>query len=119
MLSIVIFAAVGNLGAAIIIVLQQGVSVVAGLLSIVVVISGTLFPVSEFPPWLQVVAHLSPLTYALEALRSSLLSQQPATSIIEDLLVLVAFAVVLLPMSAFGLERAFAVAQRRGTLATF
>jgi ABC-2 type transport system permease protein len=118
-LTIVIFAAVGNFGASIVILLQQGVPLVAGLLSLIGVISGTLFPVSEFPPWLQTVAHLSPLTYALDALRSALLSHQPTTSYTTDLLVLLGFAVALVPLSAFGLERAFRIAQRRGTLSTF
>jgi len=119
LLTIVIFAAVGNLGASLVIVLQQGVPLVAGLLSIIGVISGTLFPITEFPPWLQVVAHLSPLTYALEALRSALLADQPATSYAVDLAVLVGFAVVLVPLSAVVLERSFRIAQRRGTLSTF
>ncbi len=118
-LTIAIFAAVGNFGAAVVIVIQQGVPLVAGVLSIIGVISGTLFPVSEFPPWLQVVAHLSPLTYALEALRSALLSNQPSTSYLSDLLILLAFAIVLLPISAWALEQAFRAAQRRGTLSTF
>jgi ABC-2 type transport system permease protein len=118
-LSILVFAAVGNLGAALVIVVQQGSVIVAGTLSIIGVISGTLFPISELPSWLQVFSHLSPLTYALEALRSATLADQPTTSYVTDLLVLVGFAVVLLPLSAWVLERAFRVAQRRGTLSTF
>jgi ABC-2 type transport system permease protein len=119
LLSIVIFAAVGNMGAGLVIVLQQGVPLVAGLLSIIGVISGTLFPITVFPPWLQVVAHLSPLTYALDALRSAVLADQPATSYLVDIAVLVGFAVVLVPLSAMVLERSFRIAQRRGTLSTF
>ena len=34
------------------------------------VVGGMLFPVSVLPGWLQVVAHLNPVTYALEAMRS-------------------------------------------------
>lgn len=119
LLTVVIFAAVGNFGAALVMVIQQGVPLVAGLLSIIGVLSGTLFPISELPEWLQRVAHLSPLTYALDALRSALLSNQPPTSYTTDLLVLVAFAAVLLPLSAWGLERSFRTAQRRGSLSTF
>jgi ABC-2 type transport system permease protein len=119
LLTIIVFSSIGNIGAAIVIVFQQGVPLVAGLLSIVGVISGTLFPVSELPRWLQLFAHLSPLTYALEALRSALLSNQPSTSYATDLLVLLGFAVVTLPLSAFILERAFQMAQKRGSLATF
>jgi ABC-2 type transport system permease protein len=118
-LSILVFAAVGNFGAALVIVVQQGGAIVAGFLSIVGVVSGTLFPITEMPSWLQFFSHLSPLTYALEALRSATLADQPYTSYSRDLLVLVGFAVVLLPLSAWVLERAFRVAQRRGTLSTF
>lgn len=119
LLSILVFAAVGNAGAALVIVVQQGSTIVAGVLSIVGVVSGTLFPITELPSWLQFVAHLSPLTYALDALRSATLADQPPTSYTRDLLVLVGFAVVLLPLSAWVLERAFRVARRRGTLSTF
>jgi ABC-2 type transport system permease protein len=118
-LSILVFAAIGNLGAALVIVVQQGTVIVAGALSIVGVISGTLFPISELPGWLQVFSHLSPLTYGLSALRSATLANQPETSFATDILILVGFAVVLLPVSAWVLERAFRVSQRRGNLSTF
>jgi ABC-2 type transport system permease protein len=118
-LSILVFAAIGNAGAALVIVVQQGSVIIGGALSIVGVVSGTLFPIAELPGWLQVVSHLSPLTYALEAMRSATLTNQPSTSYTEDLLILLGFAVVLLPLSAWVLERAFRVAQRRGTLSTF
>jgi ABC-2 type transport system permease protein len=118
-LSVLVFAAVGNIGAALVIVVQQGATIVAGLLSLVGVVSGTLFPVAELPSWLQTVSHLSPLTYALEALRSASLTGQPPTSYAKDLVVLIGFAAVLLPLSAFVLELAFRLAQRRGTLSTF
>jgi hypothetical protein len=50
LLTIVIFSAIGNLGAALVILVQKGVPLVAGLFSIIGIISGTIFPVSEFPP---------------------------------------------------------------------
>jgi ABC-2 type transport system permease protein len=119
LLSILIFAAVGNFGAALVLLVQQGVPLVAGVLSIIVILSGTLFPVTEFPGWLQALAHLSPLTYGMDALRSALLADQPPTSYTQDLLVLVGFAIVLVPLSALVLEGTFRVAQRRATLSTF
>jgi ABC-2 type transport system permease protein len=118
-LSVVVFAAVGNAGAALVIVVQQGGTIVAGTLSIIGVISGTLFPITELPHWLQHVSNLSPLTYALDALRSATLANQPPTSYAKDLLVLGGSALVLLPLSAWLLERAFRAAQKRSTLSTF
>jgi ABC-2 type transport system permease protein len=118
-LSIVVFAAVGNAGASIVIVFQQGTLLVAGLLSIVGVVSGTLFPVSELPQWLQVFSKLSPLTYALDALRSATLAHQPPTTYSKDLLVLLGYAVCLTPISAWLMERSFRRAERQGTLSTY
>ena len=118
-LSILVFAAVGNAGAALVIVFQQGGTIVAGFLSLIGVVSGTLFPIRELPAWLQVISHLSPFTYGLEALRSATLTGQPPTSYGKDLVVLAGFAVVLLPLSAWVLERAFRVAQSRSILSTF
>lgn len=119
LLSIVVFSAIGNLGASLVISIQQGVPIVAGTMSILGVISGTLFPITELPGWLQAIARLSPLTYALDALRSATLTNQPTTSYRTDLLVLIAYSIVLLPVSAWVLDRAFRLAQRRGTLSTF
>jgi ABC-2 type transport system permease protein len=118
-LSICVFAGIGNLGAALVIVVQQGQTIVAGGLSLLAAISGTLFPITELPPWLHSLAVLSPMTYALEALRSATIVNQPTTSYARDLLVLGAYAITILPASAWVLEQAFRVAQRRGTLGTF
>jgi ABC-2 type transport system permease protein len=118
-LSVAVFAAIGNVGAALVIIFQQGGTVVAGFLSIIGVLSGTLFPITELPHWLRTLADLSPLTYALEAIRSATLAGQPHTSYAKDLLVLGVFAVVLLPLSAWLLEGSFKIAQRQGSLSTF
>jgi ABC-2 type transport system permease protein len=118
-LSILVFTAVGNFSASIVIVFQQGTAIITGVLSIIGTISGTLFPITELPRWLQIFSNLSPLTYAYEALRSATLSGQPATSYTRDFLVLGGFALVLLPLSAWVLEGSFRIAQKQGTLSTF
>jgi hypothetical protein len=55
----------------------------------------------------------------LAGIRSSLLANQPPTSVLTDFLVLAAFAVTMLPLSSLLLDRAFRFAQHRGTLSTF
>jgi len=77
-----------------------GVSSVAG---------GMLFPVSILPAWLQVVAHLNPVTYALDAMRAALLDGASLSAIAYPLLILLLFAAILLPTSML----AFAWALRR------
>ncbi len=118
-LSIMIFAAVGSMTAGLVIVFQQSMILPAAGYAVVATISGTLFPISELPGWLQALAHLSPLTYALEALRSALLPGQPPTSYFHDVAILAGFVVVLVPLAAIALELSFRRAQRKGSLATF
>jgi len=118
-LTLAIFLAVGNIGAAVVLAWQQGGPLVTSLVAVVGLLSGTLFPVNELPGWVRPLAHLSPLTYSLNALRSALLSHQPMTSFGEDLAVLLGFAIVLFPLSGIALRSAFRYAQRRGTLSTF
>jgi ABC-2 type transport system permease protein len=36
--------------------------------------SNAIYPIELMPPWLQVVAHLNPLTYAVDGLRAVMLS---------------------------------------------
>jgi ABC-2 type transport system permease protein len=119
LLTLVIFFAFGVAGTAIVLAFQQGGALIVGFTALLALVSGVLYPVAELPGWMQPIVHLSPLTYTLELLRSALLANQPHTSYTEDLLVLVAFAVVLLPISGVLLEMAFRYSQRRGTLSTF
>ncbi len=58
-----------------------------------------LFPVSILPPWLQVVARLNPVTYAMDAMRGALLNGSDILSLGRPLLLLLAFGAILLPSS--------------------
>ncbi len=119
LLTLVIFFAFGVAGTALVLAFQQGGALIVGFTALLALVSGVLYPVVELPGWVQPLVHLSPLTYTLELLRSALLANQPPTSTAEDLLILVGFAVVLLPLSGVLLELGFRHSQRRGTLATF
>jgi ABC-2 type transport system permease protein len=63
------------------------------------IVGGMLFPVSILPRWLQIVAHLNPVTYALDAMRAALLEGASLFVIARPLMILVVFAIVLLPTS--------------------
>ncbi len=58
-----------------------------------------LFPISILPDWLQFVARLNPVTYALDAMRASLLGGAGVAALWRPLAVLLLFAAVLLPLS--------------------
>jgi ABC-2 type transport system permease protein len=57
-------------------------------------LGGIFVPIAALPPVLQVIAHLLPLTYSVEALQVALSGGSPTTAAI-DLIALAAFTVVL------------------------
>jgi ABC-2 type transport system permease protein len=75
-----------------------------------------LFPVSILPPWLQMVAHLNPVTYAMDALRGALLNGQGILSLWRPLLLLLTFAAVILPSSVVIFSWALRRTKVTGTL---
>jgi ABC-2 type transport system permease protein len=70
-------------------------------------LGGVFVPVASFPPGLQVVARLLPLTYAVEALDIALTGGSPLTAIL-DLGVLVAFTAAFFGLATWTLARRLA-----------
>jgi ABC-2 type transport system permease protein len=85
-------------------------------LSISSVTGGMLFPVSILPDWLQFVAHLNPVSYALDGMRTALLGGAGFSALLHPLGVLLGFAAVLLPSSVFVFAWALKRTKMNGTL---
>jgi ABC-2 type transport system permease protein len=80
------------------------------------IVGGMLFPVSILPAWLQFVARLNPVTYALDAMRAALLDGANLFAIAKPLLLLLFFAAILLPASAATFSWALRRTKMTGTL---
>jgi len=80
------------------------------------IVGGMLFPVNVLPHWLQVVAYLNPVTYALDAMRAALLDGASVAAIMRPLLMLFLFAAVLLPTSTLAFSWALQRTKITGTL---
>jgi len=118
-LSICAFAALGLLTAAGVLIAKRG-NPVAGLLGMAgTVAAGAYVPTSTFPGWLQAVAAVNPMTYALRAWRGALLEGRGPSSLAAPLLVLAVLTVVGLPVALTVLRRAIDLARAEGTLATY
>lgn len=118
--SVVAFLAIGFLGAALVLAIQQGVGVMGFVTAGLALTSGAVFPVSVLPEPLQVISDISPLTYALDAMRAALLDGEgPAALLDNGLDVLLIECAVLLPLSTLVLAAALRFARGRGTLARF
>lgn len=97
--TVLAFTGLGILSASYLILFKRGNPGKWFLLGVSSVVSGMLFPVTILPPWLQFVARLNPVTYALESMRAALLGGAGLVAIARPLLVLLLFAAVLLPIS--------------------
>jgi ABC-2 type transport system permease protein len=97
--TLVAFSGLGVLSAAYLLLFKRGNPAKWFILGVSSIVGGMLFPVGILPPWLQVVARLNPVTYALDAMRGALLDGAGILSIGGSLLLLLAFGAVLLPCS--------------------
>jgi ABC-2 type transport system permease protein len=70
-----------------------------------VFLAGLLWPVSQMPLYLRVVAHIMPLTYAVEGLRDIMLGGNSLRGVGLDLGVLVGFAVLTSVLAALVLRK--------------
>lgn len=103
------FSGLGILSAAYLLLFKRGNPAKWFILGISSIVGGMLFPVSVLPSWLQFVARLNPVTYGLDAMRGALLDGAGFTALAPPLLILLLFAVFLLPSSLL----AFAWSLRR------
>ena len=98
-ISVLPFVSLGILSASYLLIFKRGNPAKWFFLGISSVAGGMLFPVSVLPDWLQLVARLNPVTYALESMRAALLGGASVIALWRPLGVLILFAVVLLPVS--------------------
>ena len=118
-LSIVIAVALGIAVATLQIALQKGSAVLWLFSSGFWFLSGAMFPSESLPRPLGVLAHLVPLTYAIEGMRMALLQGQSIVTMARTLVALAGFGVVLLPLALGGLSLSLRRARRTGTLSFY
>jgi ABC-2 type transport system permease protein len=99
LVTLLAFSGLGILSASYLLLFKRGNPAKWFFLGVSSVAGGMLFPVSILPTWLQIVARLNPVTYALDAMRASLLGGANVAALWRPLGILLFFAAVLLPLS--------------------
>jgi ABC-2 type transport system permease protein len=99
LVALLAFSGLGILSASYLLIFKRGNPAKWFFLGISSVAGGMLFPVSILPDWLQVIARVNPVTYALEAMRSALLGGATLVALWRPLAILLLFAALLLPTS--------------------
>jgi len=110
------FAGLGIFSSAYLLLFKRGNPSKWFFLGVSSLVGGMLFPVDILPHWLQVVAHLNPVTYALDAMRGALLDGAGLASVGKPVLILLVFALVLLPCSVAAFSWALRRTKITGTL---
>jgi ABC-2 type transport system permease protein len=93
--------------------LARFLSLITGLLG------GVYYPISALPHWLRVWSYLLPTTYALDALRRTMLQGTSLLTLWPNLLALSLFTAILLPIGLLSFHYAVRRAKREGSLTQF
>jgi ABC-2 type transport system permease protein len=71
-------------------------------------LSGALFPLENFPPWLGYISRIDPLTYGVDGLRAALIGVS-SFSIISNLIFMLMFSSVMILLGAYFFEKSESV----------
>ena len=78
--------------------------------------AGVFYPVSVVPRWMQQAANFLPLTHTLEGMRLAILRGYGLRQLIPQVVALLIFAAIVLPLSALAFAWAVRRAKRDGSL---
>ena len=79
-------------------------------------LAGVYYPISVLPDWLEPLSRALPLTYALDAMRLTMLQGSSLYEVRSDIVALAAFTVVLTPVALFVFRLALRRAKMEGSL---
>ena len=115
-LTIISFSSLGIIAASFIMVLKRGNPVTWLFNATSNLLGGIYYPVSILPGWFMMISFLLPITYALRAMRLALLQGASFESLFTDILALIIFCILLLPISLLAFRYAVRKAKVDGSL---
>jgi ABC-2 type transport system permease protein len=116
LLTVFTFSSLGILAASFIMVLKRGDPITWVFSAVSALLGGVYYPIAVLPAWLRPLSNLLPITYALRGLRMALLQGASFRQLLPDVLALLAFSVVLLPLSLYAFRYAVRRARLEGSL---
>jgi ABC-2 type transport system permease protein len=115
-LTVIAFSSLGIIAAGFIMVLKRGDPITWIFGTVSNLLGGIYYPVAVMPEWMQTVAKLIPVTYALRAMRLALLQGASFADLRGDIVALGIFCLLLLPLSLFIFGFAVRLARNDGSL---
>ena len=95
---------------------EKGQQVTFIFASVLLLISGVYYPISVLPGWMQALAKVSPVYYALEGIRAALLNGKGLGSLWHDIWPLLIMGVILVPVGIWIFQLGERFAKRTGRL---
>jgi ABC-2 type transport system permease protein len=118
-LTILGLSGIGLMSAGMIMVTKVGDPITWIFTTLTGLLSGVLFPISYLPTYLQAISYMLPTTYALHALRMTLIQNATFAQILPQILVLILTSMITLPLGFYMFRWGFDKARRAGTLAEY
>lgn len=118
-LTIISFSSLGIISASFILVYKRGNPTTWLISTLEGVVGGVYFPVSVLPGFMQIIAHCLPITYAIRAIELAVYKGYTLYQLKNELLFLLVFSIVLLPLSLKMFKKALHKARRLGSLSQY
>jgi ABC-2 type transport system permease protein len=112
----VALSSLGVASAGMVMIVKRGDIIVSLAVFALGLFSGAIFPISVLPDWLQPIAKVAPTRFSFDGLRSALFGGGDWGT---DVLVLCAYAVVLVPAALWAFDAALRWAKRAGSIAEY
>ena len=119
LLTILCFAPLGIISAAVIMLFKKGVWFQTLVNGTSVLLAGVAYPVDVLPAWASRISYYLPLTHSVTAMREALLNGKGLTEVGGHLLALVFFATVLMPISLWLFQLSVNRTKQLGTLTQY
>jgi ABC-2 type transport system permease protein len=115
-LSIVIFSSIGIISAGFVIIFKRGIPFTWAIGMTSGLLGGVYYPIEVMPQFLRLASNFIPLRYSLGALRKILLAGLSFREVYPEILTLLLFVLVLLPLALFFFNFAVRKAKMDGSL---
>ncbi len=113
------FAAMGVFAAAFVLLFKHPDPITSIFAAVSALLGGVFYPPSVLPPVLRALADVVPLTYALRAFRLAVLEGYSLGALRREVLILLVFSAVLLPLAGFLFRWAVQYTKQSGTLGAY
>lgn len=118
-LSIISLGGIGMISAGVIMVTKQGDPVSWFVTMLSAFLSGVYYPIEVLPKFLKSLALILPNTHALIALRQTLTNHYSISQVKGQILILVIFALVTIPLGIISFKLGFDRSRKEGTLSYY